>query len=403
MKVLFVNNFYKEGSTGKIVYDLKQVCEERDIDTIICYGRGKIKQNKKNKIYRLCSNKYAKFTKLLACISGMKFGSCFWQTSKLISIIKLERPDIVHLHCINDNIINIYKIINYLKKNKINTVLTLHAEFMYTANCGYSLECNKWINGCNKCPRWRAETSSFFIDRTHDSWEELKKSFSGFNGNLRVVSVSPWLMKRAKKSGILCDKKHSTILNGIDSKNIFKITENNLKNKYNLLDKKIILHVTASFSRPIKGGKYVIQLAKRLPDITFIIIGNSDNNIILPKNVIDIGVVSNQVELAKFYTIADLFVLTSEKETFCMPIAESLCCGTPVVGFKSGAPEEIAIEEFSSFVDFGDIDLLEIEVKKWLNKSIDRKKVSDIARKKYSKEQMGKEYIKIYEEMLGRN
>ena len=41
-----------------------------------------------------------------------------------------------------------------------------------------------------------------------------------------------------------------------------------------------------------------------------------------------------------------------------MVTAESLCCGTPVVGFKAGAPEQIAIKEFSEFVEYGDLNFI---------------------------------------------
>ncbi len=34
-----------------------------------------------------------------------------------------------------------------------------------------------------------------------------------------------------------------------------------------------------------------------------------------------------------------------------MVTAESLCCGTPVVGFTAGGPESIAIDAFSNFVE----------------------------------------------------
>jgi glycosyltransferase involved in cell wall biosynthesis len=37
-----------------------------------------------------------------------------------------------------------------------------------------------------------------------------------------------------------------------------------------------------------------------------------------------------------------------------MIVAESLCCGTPVVGFKAGGPESIAIDDYCVFVQFLD-------------------------------------------------
>lgn len=120
-----------------------------------------------------------------------------FSTNRLISVIKKEKPDIVHLQCINGYFVNIYRLINWLKKNNIKTVVTLHAEFMYTANCGHAFECEKWKTGCGKCPRLKRETKSLFIDGTAYSWRKMKKAFDGFkNENLVITSVSLWLMER---------------------------------------------------------------------------------------------------------------------------------------------------------------------------------------------------------------
>jgi len=51
-----------------------------------------------------------------------------------------------------------------------------------------------------------------------------------------------------------------------------------------------------------------------------------------------------------------------------MVCAESLSCGTPVVGFQAGAPEIISIKRFSEFVPQGDIDALKDVVRNWLSK-----------------------------------
>jgi len=184
-------------------------------------------------------------------------------------------------------------------------------------------------------------------------------------------------------------------LNGIDTVNVFRIMESNFKEKYGLVGKKVVLHVTASFARPIKGGKYFVELAKKMPDTTFVLVGN-DTDTELPSNIIDMGRISDQRELAKLYSMADLFVLTSERETFGMTVAESLCCGTPVVGFESGAPEQIALKAYSSFVPFADVDRLEKEVRVWLSKKMNAEQISEEARQKYSKEKMAEAYLKKY-------
>ncbi len=129
---------------------------------------------------------------------------------------------------------------------------------------------------------------------------------------------------------------HIVINNGIDTENIFhKSNFDYIKSTLNLNDEKVILHVTASFADEddnIKGEKYIIELANRLKDrnIKIIVIASSSKKMNLPKNIICIGRITNQNELAAYYNLADLTIITSRKETFSMSVAESLACGTPV-------------------------------------------------------------------------
>ena len=399
MKILQINSVYETGSTGKIVHDLHNVLLQQHYDSIVCYGREK--KVSEPFVYKTCGEFYSKFNNLISRFSGMMYGGCFYSTKKLIHIIKKEKPDIVHIHCINGYFVNIYRLISFLRDNKYKVVLTLHAEFMYTANCGYSLDCDRWRRGCGQCPRLRKETKSLFFDKTASSWKKMKQAFDSFDENLIVTSVSPWLMQRAKKSPILADKKHCVVFNGIDTDNVFHVTKNNLRHKLCCEGKKVVLHVTASFTREIKGGKYVIDLAKRMKGIVFVVIGNTENLISKPENILDLGRIENQNELAAYYSMADLLLITSEKETFCMPVAESLCCGTPVVGFRAGAPEQIALKEYSRFVSYGDMDSLQRGVEEMLACCYNRDTIALEATKIYSKSVMMNGYKAVYQKLIG--
>ena len=81
-----------------------------------------------------------------------------------------------------------------------------------------------------------------------------------------------------------------------------------------------------------------------------------------------------------------------------MVCAESLACGTPVVGFRAGAPEQISLSEFSEFVDYGNLDQLEDCVLRWLEKkaSFHPRLVAE-ADAAYSVEKMCEGYMDIYE------
>lgn len=399
MKILQVNCVYKKGSTGKIVQDIHSDLKENDIESIVCYGRGEeiIEKN----VHKVCGELYSKVNNLRSRITGIMYGGCYFSTRKLIKVIKEEEPDIVHLHCINGYFVNIYYLVSWLKENNIKTVLTLHAEFMYTGGCGHSLDCEKWNGGCGNCPQFKKETKSLWRDATHIMWKRMRKSFSGFDDNLVIVSVSPWLKQRAEKSIILGGKKHCVILNGLDTE-IFKLyNSERLRAKHNLTDEKIIFHATPFFDDKfynIKGGHFVLQLAEMLKGkkIKIFVAGRYDTKMSVPSNVVLLGAISEQRQLAEYYAMADITLLTSKRETFSMIVAESLCCGTPVVGFKAGGPEQITIPEYSEFVEYGKVEVLKEKIEEWLDREYFNEVISENARKKYAKKKMTADYMEIY-------
>lgn len=397
MKVLQVNCVYGNGSTGKITADLHHGLLERGISSVVCYGRGA--DVAESGIYRICSEKYARIHHAISKITGIMYGSCSNSTRHLETLIERKRPDIVHLQCINGYFVNIYNLLKYLKKSHIPTILTLHAEFMYTGGCGYSLDCEKWksVPGCGDCPIWKTETGSCFRDGTRVMWSKMKEAFDGFD-NLTVVSVSPWLMNRANDSSILKDKDHMVIYNGLNTHVFYR-------HETSAHDKKIIFHASPSFNddpHHIKGGYYVLELAKRMPEVNFVVAGPYSVKGTIPSNVEMLGRISDQNELAKRYSEADLTLLASKRETFSMICAESLCCGTPIVGFKAGAPEQIALEKYSEFVDYGDLDALEAAARRSLSGEKDTA-ISETAAARYSNAIMTERYIAAYTDRMRGN
>ena len=398
MKILQVNCVYKKGSTGKIVHDIHTELQKQGIESVVCYGRGETVREPN--VYKTCGELYSKANNLWSRMTGLMYGGCFFSTNKLITVIKKEKPDVVHLHCINGYFVNIYRLIWWLKQNRIKTVVTLHAEFLYTANCGHAMDCTKWMTGCGHCPRLKKETKSWFLDGTARSWKRMYRAFQGFEENCVIASVSPWLVERAKMSPILKDFRHETVLNGLNTAAVFFPRDGkHIRQQLGLQGKKMVLHVTAAFSLDPyhhKGGWYVAELAKRMPDVAFVVVGSGNVEQALPENVIYVGRVDDQHVLAEYYSAADVTIVTSKKETFGMVVAESLCCGTPVVGFKAGAPELIALPEYSEFVDHGDLDQLEAALQKRLESQSDVP--VDIAAYTYSRETMTKRYLETYKE-----
>lgn len=365
MRILQVNCVYAYGSTGKVVEDVSNYCLSKGDEVLILYGR----QGKKmtSNVIKVSSEVEAKLHSVLTRLTGIDFGYSPLATHKAIREIKRFEPNIVHLHCLNGHFINVFRLVEYLKESKIPTILTLHAEIMHTAGCEHAYDCMKWVNGCYDCDRIKGRLTHYFRDDAKYAYRKMQKAFDGFR-NLTIVSVSDWLTKRAKQSSIFrnCDVDFITIENGLDLEAFHPVAlqDNPLIKSFDAL-KPIILHVTPSFLHPLKGGKYVLELAKRHPEWKFVIVGYNGNGE-LPANVNAIGHTQSREELSWYYNIASITLLTSKRETFSMVCAESLACGTPVVGFEAGGPESVFVGNFAKFVENGDIVALEKAVKDML-------------------------------------
>ena len=391
MKILQVNNVYAEKSTGKLTKQLHEGLLREGYDSMVVYGRGRT--TKEAGVIRLCPDWYGKLNSLLSRVTGMPYGGCYLSTSRLIGIIRREKPDVVHLQCINGNFVNVYRLVRWLKKRGIKTVVSLHAEFMYTANCGHAFDCMQWKTGCKKCPNAQKADRSWFFDRTEASWRRMKAAFAGFEKNCIIAPVSPWTEARAKQSDILKTFRFRTVLNGVDTEGVF---HRGIESP----EEGVALSVTAHFSgvqNHPKGGWHLIQLAERMPDVTFLVVGRADEIAHKPSNLHLQGEIRDQQALAEQYRRAKVTIVVSSRETFSMPCAESLCCGTPVIGFEAGAPEQIALREYSEFVPYGNLEEMEAVLRKWLErKDLDRNRIADEACGAYSAQTMVRSFIEIY-------
>lgn len=403
MKVLQINCVYDTGSTGKLVRLLHERLKAEGMESIVVYGRGTAVRE--DGVVKVCSELFGKANNLLSRVTGLMYGGCPLSTAQIKSVIRREKPDLVHVHCINGYFVNIYSLMQWLREKNYPVVLTHHAEFMYTANCSHAFDCDKWLTGCGRCERFRAATKSWFLDRTADSFARMCRAMNGFGERLAAVSVSPWQMTRAERAPILSGVRHIQIGNGVDTA-VFYPREGTAGQKAALgipENHKVVLHVTANFDPTpghAKGGEYLLALAERFrgESVTFVVAGRSSAD--STENVIILGNVRDQKELAGYYSIADVTVITSRRETFGMPCAESLCCGAPVAGFRAGGPESIALEEYSSFAEYGDVDALEACVRKWLAGDASRKRIAAAAAERYDTNRMTAQYLNLYRSMV---
>ena len=400
MKIAQIDVNYGSSSTGKIVHDLHVGLERNGHTVNAFFGRGP--SQKRNRVYKISSNVEVAFHALGSRVTGFTGGYSPIATRKLIKALKIYQPDIVHLHDLHGYFLDIGETVDFLKSKKIPTVWTFHADFMFTGKCGSALACDKWQSHCYDCPSLSDYPKSWFFDQSSRMFDAKYDMFENF-GNLEIVTPSDWLAKRVRKSVIAGSKNISVIPNGLDLDLFYPRESNRLFNEIDWSAQFTVISVGSDFWSDLKGGKWVIELAKLMPHVLFVMVGVNTTPIGTPRNVKMISPVVDKNLLAEYYSAADVLLLTSSQETFSMVTAESLACGTPVVGFKAGAPEEVAPKGYGTFVDYGDIGGLESCIEGHINRSIYSKnplECSAFVRDTYSKEGMIKEYELKYEELI---
>lgn len=405
MKVVQINNVYGVGSTGKIVQSFHDYLLKHGVDSYVLYARGK--NVNAHHVIQIMPEFVVKLQSVINKIDGYLYGGCYINTLVIIRAINHIKPDIVHIQCANASTVNIYKILKFLRERHIPTVITFHAEMFYTGGCSHAFECEKWKEQCDSCTQKSNNNVGWFFDRTFYHWKTLKDIYRSFP-ELNFTCVSDWVKMRALQSSMIPNNnKINVIYNGVNT-NIFHPRSRKetiaIQTKYNI-ENDYILYLTPNFADPNKGGNYLIQIANSIKEdqtnITIVVVGYSIvAGYELPENVVGIPFTNGQEELAALYTSAKMTIILSKRETFSMVTAESLCCGTPVVGFKAGGPESIALPQASSFVDYGNTKSLLSKIYNILSSTVDRESISFQGINKYSAEKNSQEYINLYEKML---
>ncbi|WP_195939334.1 glycosyltransferase [Romboutsia sp. 1001713B170131_170501_G6] len=338
MKILQINSVCGLGSTGRIVTDLYKMLEEQSYECKIAYGRGNAPEGIDSiKIGSKLDN-YAHVFKTRV-FDKHGFGSVN-ATKNFIEEVKGYDPDIIHLHNIHGYYINIEILFDYLKEANKPVVWTLHDCWAFTGHCSHFdyVGCDKWKNGCSNCNQKNEYPSSKVMDKSKVNYEKKKELFTSVK-NMTIVTPSKWLANLVKES-FLGKYNVEVINNGIDL-DVFKPTESNFREKYNLQDKFIVIGVASVWTER-KGFKYFIELAEKLSDdYKIVMVGLNEKQMKeLPKNIIGITRTNNVKELAQIYTAADVFVNPTLEDNFPTTNLEALACGTPVITFDTGGSIE---------------------------------------------------------------
>lgn len=408
MKILQINEVYKILSTGRTTMELEEFLTEKGHTSLVAYAYREMPVHRQKKAerrkghYVIGVKADRKIHALCSRITGLQGYFSSSATHGLIRYIKEQKPDVIHLHNVHGNFLNLSLLLSYLGKKDIPLVITLHDCWFYTGRCTHYTvnRCYQWREGCMKCPNNRNTPVSWFFDRCSKMWRDKKRDFEGIN-RLAVIGVSDWITNQAKCSFLKDAFLIKRIYNWIDFEVFRPVEAEDIRTSLHIEDKFVILSVAALWCRE-KGLQGFIKLAKKLPDCIFLLAGGMDRKVSLPSNIIKVSPTDNSATLARLYSAADVYVSLSREESFGKTIVEALACGTPVVTCSTTALPELVgnncgytVADNSLKGFFRSILMVKRKGKGYFSKHCIR-----YASMHFSKEACVKEYIEVYEKLL---
>lgn len=404
MKVLQINAVNKIASTGRTCFEMSEYFNTSGHTYVVAFSKGP--SVNVDREYVIGSSLDVKFHGLMSRISGKQAYFSHCATKKLLKFIYNYKADVVVLDNLHGNYINLPMLLKYLAKNDIPTVAVLHDCWFYTGKCcHYTAQgCFKWKETCGNCPQLKKYNKSWLFDRTSKLIKDKIKLFGNIP-RLAVVGVSDWILNEAKQAPVFRKAKiFKRIYNWIDTEVFYQQNIKDLRNKFGLEDKKIILSVASAWSKE-KGIDTVLKIAERLKDDEkYLLVGNIDS-ITLPDNILHIPATNSVEELVNYYSLADVFVQPSTQETFGKVAAEALACGTPVICFNSTANPEVVGDGCGYVVNNGDIDnmILKIRLIFKNGKEYYSNNCCNFATQNFEKKTSLKEYSNLFKNISGDN
>ncbi|MDN4522837.1 N-acetyl-alpha-D-glucosaminyl L-malate synthase BshA [Fictibacillus fluitans] len=250
--------------------------------------------------------------------------------SKMAEVAKREKLDIIHAHYAIPHAICAF-LAKQMAGEQLKIVTTLHGTDITVLGYDPSLK----------------EMIKFGIENS-DAVTAVSNSLK--NDTYRLLGV---------------ENEIYPIYNFVDEREYFKQDASHLRKGYGIKpEEKVIIHI--SNFRTVKRVPDVIkafhQIVNEIP-AKLLLIGNGPEFTVACKLVQELNIedhvlfLGKQENVAELFSISDLKLLLSEKESFGLVLLEAMACGVPVVGTNIGGIPEVILDGETGYIcELGDID-----------------------------------------------
>ncbi|MEA3319057.1 MAG: N-acetyl-alpha-D-glucosaminyl L-malate synthase BshA [Bacillota bacterium] len=293
--------------------------------------------------------------------------------SKMAEVAKREKLDLLHVHYAIPHAVCAY-LAKKMTDDKLKIVTTLHGTDITVL--GYDPSLNDMIR-------------------------------FGIEGSDVVTAVSESLVQQTYD--LLQPKKAiQTVYNFIDERVYFKKDTQDLKTQYGISDEeKVIIHV--SNFRKVKRVQDVVKsfhlIEKQVPS-KLLLVGDGPEISVVCNLVRELGLkdkvlfLGKQENLEDLYSISDLMLLLSEKESFGLVLLEAMACGVPSVGTKIGGIPEVIDDGVTGYLsDVGNIEEIAQNAVRILENATLHKEFAENAISRVKEHFSSRKIVEQYEDM----
>ncbi|WP_462412014.1 N-acetyl-alpha-D-glucosaminyl L-malate synthase BshA [Neobacillus sp. Marseille-QA0830] len=229
-----------------------------------------------------------------------------------------------------------------------------------------------------------------------------------------VTAVSNALVKQTHEL-IHPDQQIQTVYNFIDERIYQKSDAGHLKTEFGIKDnEKVVIHV--SNFRAVKRVQDVVKAFAKMAAVMpakLLLVGDGPEMTIVSKLVTQLGIedqvmfLGKQENLEELYSISDLMLLLSEKESFGLVALEAMACGVPCIGTNVGGIPEVIDHGVTGYIcEVGDVEAISqkgIEILRdaKLHKQFSQE-AQQLARTKFNTKKIVEQYESIYFNLLSR-
>jgi glycosyltransferase involved in cell wall biosynthesis len=287
-----------------------------------------------------------------------------------------------------------------LSRSEKPVVMTIRDKNPLTGGCHVFHGCENWKRDCLPCPQ-------LLSSGTHlpSATLEAKRELWNFD-NITVVVLSEHTRAVVQESPLFRGCRVETIPNPIDTSTFKPYNREQARAEFELSCKKHVIAYLPSFDSSAKGSNQAVDalriLAQRLPadDCVLACATWPGFSLDVPCEIRNVGYMTDKEKLARFYSAADVTLIPSMEETFSNTAAESVACGTPIVGFETGAIPEIAQGNRGYTVPLGDVEGLAEALANVL--SMERASPSELYQyvsETFSPEKIGRRYVDLFTQL----